>query len=194
MFPIVRMRVVLDSEGDVVLLYSHERIAKKKAPMMSCAAALCNGLEELLYNLWTCLMTDTGMAFCRFSFSSAALNPANRRLRPIAVFPEWSSRGSGTWFSRKACANTLRVFRIVPSAIDETPPDRLLVGPASRMDWAKRMKISDRWCCANDSRNGSVDRPMDARKSVHRVHVLSPSFLYLDVVAAALVIDEVDWR
>jgi hypothetical protein len=134
MLPTVSKRVVLDSEGEEVRLYSHDLIAKKKAPMMSCTAAWCNGLEELLYNLWTCLITDTGMAFCLFSLSSAALNPASKRLRPIADVPEWSSRGSGTWFSRKVCASTLRVFLIVPSAIGETPPDWLLCDLASRID------------------------------------------------------------
>jgi hypothetical protein len=48
---IVNMQVVLDSDGDVVLLYLHDLIVKKKAPMMSFAAVLYSGLEELLYNL-----------------------------------------------------------------------------------------------------------------------------------------------
>jgi hypothetical protein len=43
MLPIVRMRVVRDSDGDEVLLYSQDLIAKKKAPRMSWAEAQARG-------------------------------------------------------------------------------------------------------------------------------------------------------
>jgi hypothetical protein len=142
MLPMVRTRVVRDSDGDVVLLYSQDRIAKKKAPMMSWVQARARGSLESLYSLCTFLMTDTGSAFWRCSLASESLKLAKRRLRLRAVFPFISSRGSGTLFSRKVCASTLREFRIDPSAIGILP--RVDPFVEERKDWAKRPMISER--------------------------------------------------
>lgn len=43
MSPIVISFVLFDSVGLVVLEYSHDRIAKKKAPIISCADAVASG-------------------------------------------------------------------------------------------------------------------------------------------------------
>jgi hypothetical protein len=73
MFLRVSSFVVVDSAGLVVLLYSHERMAKKNAPTISWEHAEAR-LSLLLENSWTILlMTEMGMAFCFFSFGSWAL-------------------------------------------------------------------------------------------------------------------------
>jgi hypothetical protein len=46
-FPIVSSFVVPDSFGLVVLLNSHDLMAKKKAPMMSCEEARATGSLDL---------------------------------------------------------------------------------------------------------------------------------------------------
>lgn len=65
--------VVVDSLGLVVLLYSQDLIAKKKAPTINWEHA--NDKESLLseYSWATLFITDKGTAFCRVSFGSWAL-------------------------------------------------------------------------------------------------------------------------
>jgi len=122
MSPIVMIFVRFDSAGLVVFEYSHDLIAKKNAPIISCDEATDNGSFPDEYSLRTQRMTDTGIAFCLTSLLSCDLNPCKIRLMLSAVFPSVDNRGSGMSFSKNVCATVLRVFLIVPSASSEIPP------------------------------------------------------------------------
>lgn len=77
MFPIVRSFVVPDSVGLDVLLYSHDRMAKKNAPVISCDDAMAAGSLDVENRVFTWVITDTGTAFCRFSLGSSDLKLAS---------------------------------------------------------------------------------------------------------------------
>ena len=95
MSPNVSICVLFDSKGLVVLEYSQDLIAKKKAPIINCDAAIDSGSPDNEYNLCIWRITEIGIAFCRFSLLSWALNPASIRLMLNAFFPSIESRGSG---------------------------------------------------------------------------------------------------
>ena len=61
----------LDSAGLVVFECSQDLIAKKNAPMINCANATVRGSFDDEYSLWTCFITNTGIAFCFISFLAA---------------------------------------------------------------------------------------------------------------------------
>ena len=98
--------VVLVSFGLVVLLYSHDCIAKKKALMISSVHA--DDMSSLLFKKsWNTLLVN-GTALCLVSFGSWALYASSclfsdNAMDPQSVNPGWL----GSWFVSSASSKML---------------------------------------------------------------------------------------
>ena len=95
------------------LTYSHERMAKKKARIVSCEFVHCCSVSCCLAIL---AMTQTGMAFCCFSFGSLFLKARNSRCKMKLSCRSLSLVGLGRPFSQNVKDTSEMVFRIVPEA------------------------------------------------------------------------------
>ena len=95
------MFVLRFSSGMFVRRYSQDRMAKKIAAVHNWAMAMFS-LEDFIR--WSCLITQSGSAFCCLTFLSLFLYPLNCCCRMNASFPSSSVRGSGRLLARKVCA------------------------------------------------------------------------------------------
>lgn len=95
------------------LTYSHDRMAKKKARVVSCEIAIC---REVRFNLANCAMTQAGMACCCFSGGSLFLNARYCRCRRKLSCRSSSFVGFGRPCSRNVCETLEMVFLTVPQA------------------------------------------------------------------------------
>jgi len=183
MSPMETILVLFDSMGLIVFEYSHERMAKKKAPTINRDTAIACGSLDLEYSLCACRITEMGIAICHLLLLSSALNPARILRILIPVFPLLDMRGSAAWFSKNVCATVLMVFRIEPSASSGIRPV-VDVGLDLRY-WANKVMIWFRSCCSNLSRNGSSPMSMEPMNEVHSVQDAVLNLLYCVVVADA---------
>lgn len=85
--------VVADSVLLVVLLYSHDRIAKKNAPTINWEHALASG-SSLLARSVTLRMSDEGAAFCCCLFGSLSRKLSSCFRSDAGKFPSSPNLGS----------------------------------------------------------------------------------------------------
>ena len=87
-----RMRVLRFSSDAVVVRYSHDLMAKKKAPVQSWEIAR---FSMVFVDFWSWLIMERGRAFWGFAFASPFLYPLYCCDKERATRPSWSSLGSG---------------------------------------------------------------------------------------------------
>mmetsp|Transcript_1184 Transcript_1184/g.2586 ORF Transcript_1184/g.2586 Transcript_1184/m.2586 type:complete len:216 (+) Transcript_1184:58-705(+) len=157
--------------------YSHDRQAKKNAPIASWLIARS---VSVVWRLAISLSTPIGSAFCWIGFGSSFLKARNWRDRSRLSSPSSSRVGFGLSCSRKVDATNEREFRTVLSAREWTfdPENR-----PSRRAMAKAPNSLFRSLRLNSSRKTSLLIPVDRHHSTHRSHARAWSSCVFPVTA-----------